>query len=226
MSDITTWSKLLDSSFGLVLNKTIGFLPELIAALVVIIVGFFIANGLGLLTEKIVNLLKIDNLLEKMGFDRIISRTSLRLKTGRFLGGIVYWLVAVAFLITAADILSLEAVSSFLEKVLNYLPNLIIAVLILVATFYFANFIKSVVRHSAKIAKMAESDLLGSISWWVLVVFGFASALSQLGINQEIMNFLDKAIIGTFAVAIALSFGLGGKDLAREALDKLKREAK
>ncbi len=226
MVDITSWSQLLNNSFALVWDKTISFLPELIAALIVVIVGFFIANGLGILTEKIVNLLKIDNILEKMGFNRLISRTSLRLKTGRFLGGVVYWLVAVAFLITAADILNLDAVSVFLQKILNYLPNLIVAVLILVATFYFANFLKNVVRHSAKAAKMEESDLLGSITWWVIVIFGFTSALTQLSISPDTMSFLGKSMIAMLALAGALAFGLGGRDLAREALDTLRKKSK
>ncbi len=220
------WAKLINDSFGLFWDKIIGYLPAIIAALVVVVVGLFIANGLDLLTEKIINLLKIDKILEKMGFDRLVSRTNLRLRTGKFFGAIVYWLVAIAFFIAAADILNLKAVSDFLEKVLGYLPNLIIAVLILVATFYFANFLKSLIKHSARAAKMEEAEFLGAASWWVIVVLGFASALNQLNISPDIMKFLDEAIIGSVALAGALAFGLGGRDFAKDVLDTLKRKSK
>ena len=173
MQSIQTWSNIIASSFELVLDKTLGFLPELIAALIVVVIGFIIANGLGILTEKIVQALKVDALLESMGLNRVISRTGLRLNTGRLLGGIVYWLLVIAFLIAAADILHLKAVSDFLTQVVFYLPNIVVAILILVATFYFANFMKELVRHSAKAAKMKEANLLGSITWWIIAIFGF-----------------------------------------------------
>ena len=224
MNSLQSWSDTLASSFQLVWDKIIVFLPELIAALVVIIVGFIIANGLGVLTEKIVNALKIDALLEGMGLNRILSRTNLRLKAGKLLSGIVYWLLVIAFLIAAADILHLKAVSDFLTQVLLYLPNIVVAILILVATFYFANFMKELVKHSTKAAKMREANLLASVTWWIIVIFGFLSALLQLKIAINIINIFVAGAIGMLALAGGLAFGLGGKDYAKDLLERFRKD--
>ena len=223
MSSIQSWSNVFVSSFQMVWDKTIAFLPELIAATIVVVVGLIIANGLGILTEKITDALKIDALLESMGLNKIISRTSLRLRTGKFLGETVYWLFVIAFLIAAADILHLSAVSDFLTNVLFYLPNIVVAILILVATFYFANFMKGLVKHSAAAAKMKEAKTLGDITWWVIVIFGFLSALVQLRIAGHIINILIIGTVGMLALAGGLAFGLGGRDYAKELTDKLRR---
>ncbi len=226
MNGVQDWTTALSSSLQLVWDKTIGFLPEIIAALIVIIIGFIVARGLKLLVEKIVDALRIDALLESVGFSKVLSRAKLSLKTGKLLGEIVYWILIIAFLLAAANILHLDAVSDFLNEVLLYLPNLLVAVIILVITFLFARFMKELVRHSSWAANLKEAGLVGNITWWIVVIFGCLSALYQLKIASNLINIIIGGVVVMIALAGGLAFGLAGKDYVKEIIEGIRQDIK
>ena len=226
MNGVQDWTMALSSSLQLVWDKTIGFLPEIIAALIVIIIGFIVARGLKLLVEKIVDALRIDALLESVGFSKVLSRAKLSLKTGKLLGEIVYWILIIAFLLAAANILHLNAVSDFLNEVLLYLPNLLVAVIILVITFLFARFMKELVRHSSWAANLKEAGLVGNITWWIVVIFGCLSALYQLKIASNLINIIIGGVVVMIALAGGLAFGLAGKDYVKEIIEGIRQDIK
>jgi len=226
MNGVQAWTTALSSSLQLVWDKTIGFLPEIIAALIVIIIGFIVARGLKLLVEKIVDALRIDTLLESVGFSKVLSRAKLSLKTGKLLGEIVYWILVIAFLLAAANILHLNAVSDFLNEVLLYLPNLLVAVIILVITFLFARFMKELVRHSSWAANLKEAGLVSNITWWIIVIFGCLSALYQLKIASNLINIIVGGVVVMIALAGGLAFGLAGKDYVKEIIEGIRQDIK
>ncbi len=226
MNGVQDWTTALSSSLQLVWDKTIGFLPEIIAALIVIIIGFIVARGLKLLVEKIVDALRVDTLLESVGFSKVLSRAKLSLKTGKLLGEIVYWILIIAFLLAAANILHLDAVSDFLNEVLLYLPNLLVAVIILVITFLFARFMKELVRHSSWAANLKEAGLVGNITWWIVVIFGCLSALYQLKIASNLINIIIGGVVVMIALAGGLAFGLAGKDYVKEIIEGIRQDIK
>jgi len=226
MNGVQDWTTALSSSLQLVWDKTIGFLPEIIAALIVIIIGFIVARGLKLLVEKIVDALRVDTLLESVGFSKVLSRAKLSLKTGKLLGEIVYWILIIAFLLAAANILHLNAVSDFLNEVLLYLPNLLVAVIILVITFLFARFMKELVRHSSWAANLKEAGLVGNITWWIVVIFGCLSALYQLKIASNLINIIIGGVVVMIALAGGLAFGLAGKDYVKEIIEGIRQDIK
>src|SRR3989344_167274 len=121
------------------------FIPTLIGALVVFIVGLIVAVGLERLVERIIFYVKLDTLLKNIGLDVYVQRAGMKLNAGHFIGKLVYWFVFVAFLLATADILGLREFSMFLRDVLGYFPNLVIAVLIMLATFIVANFLRNLV---------------------------------------------------------------------------------
>ena len=226
MNGVQDWTTAVSSSLQLVWDKTIGFLPEIIAALIVVIIGFIVASGLKLLVEKIVDALRVDTLLESVGFSKILSRAKLSLKTGKLLGEIVYWILIIAFLLAAANILHLNAVSDFLNEVLLYLPNLLVAVIILVITFLFARFMKELVRHSSWAANLKEAGLIGNITWWIVVIFGCLSALYQLKIASNLINIIIGGVVVMIALAGGLAFGLAGKDYVKEIIEGIRQDIK
>ncbi len=130
----------------------------------------------------------------------------------------------IVFILAATDILGLFGVSLFLRDILAYIPSIIIAVLIMLASVVLANFSKSVVRASVMSAKLHASKFLGTLVWWTIVVFGFLAALIQLGIAVTILNTLITGLIAMLALAGGIAFGLGGKDYAAYLLEKLRRE--
>lgn len=221
---IQNWTDVLVGSLQNLYVQVLNFLPSLIGALVVFVVGLIVAAGLGALVEKIVGALKLDTLFRKMGFEEYTKRANIELNIGHFLGQIVYWFLVLSFLLAASDILKFYALTGFITDVLIYLPNLIIAVLIMLASLVIANVVKKLVRASVMGAKLHIAKFLGSAAWWVIVVFGILASLVQLGIAVSIINTLITGIIAMLALAGGLAFGLGGKDYASEIIREVRDE--
>jgi len=204
----------------------IGFLPNLLGALLVLVIGLIVAAGLERLVERLVFYLRIDALLEKMGVGAYLQRANLQLNVGHFLGKIVYWFMVVAFLLASSDILSFTALSGFLQDVLLYIPNVLIAALILLAAVVVANFMKGLVLASVLGAKLHAAKFLGAATWWVIMVFGLLTAAAQLNIAVAIINTLITGMIAMLALAGGLAFGLGGRDAAARWISKMENEVR
>ena len=207
-----------------ILAGTLSFLPSLIGALVIIVIGLIVASGLRALIERIVVTLKVDSLLKSIGLSPFFERANLQINAGKFLGLLVYWFLVIVFVLAATDILGLFGVSLFLRDLLNYIPNIIVAVLIMLAAVILANFLRSLVRASVTSAQLHASKFLGTLAWWGTVIFGLLTALIQLGIATAIINTLITGLIAMIAIAGGIAFGLGGKDYATHLLEKLRRE--
>lgn len=219
---IGTWVDLIVQSLQELWLQLIGFLPSLIGAFVVFLVGLIVATGLEKLVERIVFYLKIDTLLKKAGVESYVHRMHLRLNTGYFFGRIVFWFIALAFLLAASDILSFSALSGFLRQVLVYIPNVFIAALILLASLYVAHFLRGLVRASVLSTgtHAHAAKTLSSTVWWVVVIFGLLAALTQLRVAEVIINTLITGVIAMLALAGGIAFGLGGRDFAGRLLEK------
>jgi hypothetical protein len=222
--NIQSWTEVTINSLQGLWGQVLSFLPSLIGALIVIILGLIISSGLRALIERIIGALKIDSLLKKIGLSPFFERAGLTINSGKFFGLLVYWFLVIVFVLAATDILGLFGVSMFLRDVLSYIPNIIVAVLIMLASVILANFLKSLVKASVSSAKLRGSKFLGALSWWTIVIFGFLTALIQLGIATTILNTLITGLIAMLALAGGLAFGLGGKDYAAYLLEKLRRE--
>jgi len=218
---IQNWTDVVVGSFATLWIGFMQYVPRIIGSLVVLIIGLIVAAGLDALVEKIFAVVKLDVFLEKLGLRPIFERAGLRLRGAYFLGKLVYWFVVIAFLLAVSDSLGLYALSGFLSSVLNYLPNVIAAVLILVASLVLGHFLRRIVTASVLSAKLHAAHFLGTLVWWIVVVFGFLAALSQLDIASAIIQTLVTGFIAMIALAGGLAFGLGGKDYASRMLNKL-----
>jgi hypothetical protein len=198
------------------------FIPRLVGAIIVLIIGLIVAAGLGALVEKIFESIRLDVFLKKIGLEPFFERAGLRLRGSYFLGRLVYWFIIVAFLLAAADSLGLYALSQFLQSVLNYIPNVIAAVLIMLAAVVLANFLRRLVSASVMSAKLHAAHFLGSLTWWTIVIFGFLAVLTQLNIAASIIQSIVTGFIAMLALAGGLAFGLGGRDYAAHLVSKLK----
>jgi hypothetical protein len=218
------WGNFIGRIFENVWSGFINVLLTIIGALLVLIVGLLIASLLGSLVEKIIRLIKLDKFLENLGLKEYVERAGLSLNSGKFFKKLVYWIIVIVFLLAASDILGFYSLSSFLNNVLNYIPNVIVAVLIMLAAFVIAHFLKGLVIASVKASKLHGAGFLGSLTWWSITIFGFLAALSQLGIAVTIINILVTGVIAMLALAFGLAFGLGGKEYAAHIISKLREE--
>lgn len=219
---IQDWTNLVAGSFGSLWYGVADFVPNLIGALIVFVIGLVVAAGLGTLVEKIFDGLKLDTLLHKLGLNPYFERAGLRLQGARFLGQLVNWFLVIVFLLASSDILKLFALSSFLRDVLYYIPNIIVAVLIMLAAVVVANLLKKIITASVMSARLHSAHFLGSLAWWAVVMFGFLTSLVQLGIAVSIINSLVTGFIAMLALAGGLAFGLGGRDYAGYLIGKLR----
>lgn len=219
---VQNWADVLVSSFQQVWAQFIGFVPALLGAIIVFIVGLIIASVLGALVAKIMTGLKLDKALARVGVEEYVERAGMRLNSGRFLGQVVYWFIVITFLLAASDLLGFFALSSFLEKVLLYIPHVIVAILIMLVTIVVANFLRKIVKASVMGARLHAANFLGSITWYAVIIFGLAATLAQLGLDVTILNTLITGIIAMLALAGGLAFGLGGKEYASHLIEKFR----
>lgn len=220
----SNWLDIIASSFQTSWIAVMGFVPNLIGALIVLIIGLIVAAGLGRLIKQLVDTLKVDQLLVKMGVKETFERAGLRLDSGAFLGALVRWFVIIAFLLAVADILSLSEVTAFLRDVLLYIPNIIIAAVIMLAAVLLSNVLRQIVKATVTGSGLASADFLASLTSWSILVFAFLAALIQLGIAPSLINTLITGFIAMLAIAGGLAFGLGGKEHAAKLLEKMREQ--
>jgi len=221
---VQTWADVIRFTLQNLWTGFVMFLPNFLGALVIFLVGLVIAAGLSKIVEKLVDALKLDRLLEQFGLGKILERADLRLDSGRFIGVLVQWFFIVVTLLAVSDILKLEAFSDFLSQVLLYVPNIIIAVLIMLAGVVMAAFLAKLVRASVLAARLHSAHFLGALTKWSVLVFAFLAALSQLGIAGALVNTLIMGFVAMLALAGGLAFGLGGKDAAAGLIQKMRKD--
>lgn len=220
MSNLSTWGDVLRTSFQDLWSGVISFIPNFLAAVVLFLVGWLIAVILGRLVAQIIKTVKLDVALRSAGFDKVVEKAGFALDSGVFIGALVKWFFIIVALVSSLDILGLGAVTDFLKNdVLGYLPKVIIAALILLVSIVIAQAIQKLVVSSARAANIHAAATLGLLAKWAILAFAILQALSSL-INIEIvLSFLGTILTGIVA-ALALAFGLGGKDAAARYIEK------
>lgn len=218
------WLDVINQSLQNLWLQTVSFLPQLIGAVIVLIIGLIVAAGLERITERVVYYLKVDSLLRKLGLETYLHRANLELDSGYFLGKVVYWFMMIVFVLAASDIIGFAALSGFLVQVLLYIPQVVVAALILLAAVIVADFLKKLVVASVMSAKLHGAKFLGALTWWTVFIFGFLTAVSQLGVATLIINTVVTGLVFALSLAVGLAFGLGGKEEAANVIRKTRQE--
>ena len=193
-------------------------------AVLVFVAGWIVAVALGKAVEHIVKVIRIDDVVEKAGTKGRLRKAGVELNIAKFFGGLVKWFLILVFLMAATDILHLMQVTSFLNSIVLYLPNVIVAAVILAIAFLIGTFAYAVIKGSTKVAGIVSATLLATIAKWAIVIFGLLAALVQLGVASSLINTIFIGFVAMLALAGGLAFGLGGKDEAAMILKKLRRE--
>lgn len=226
MNPVQNWGDAITMSLLELWSRFVNFLPALIGALLVFLLGLIAAVALGKAAEKIVSLLRIDYVLEKLRVGKKLEQAGLELRISKIFGELVKWFLILVFLMAATDILGLEQVTGFLNNVILYIPNVVVAVVILAVAFLLSNLAYDIVKGSTKAAGIVSARFLATLSKWAIVVFGLLAALLQLGIAVSLVNTIFIGIIAALSLAIGLAFGLGGKEEAAAIVRKLREDIK
>ncbi len=201
------------------------YLPAILAAVLVFVIGWIVGVILYRVILEIVRVLRIDDALKAAGMDEAARSAGFDLDVGRFLGTLVKWFVILVFLVAALDILGLTRVTIFLQSVvLLYLPQVIVAALILILGAIVAEVVKSLVAGSARAAGAHGANLAGTVAKWAIWVTAILAALNQLGVATEFVQTLFTGIVVSASLAFGLAFGLGGKDAAARSIERIRSE--
>lgn len=222
MNTLELWALTIADALDKLWASFVTFTPKLLGALLVMVIGIFISVGVARVVRRIVNTLKITTLLRKMHLDRVIERTGIKFDVGQFCYWLTKWFLLIGFFMAAAEIVNLKQVSEFLGKVLFYVPNVIVAVLIMLIGIILANFLVRVVTQSTKATNFSSSaHFLAALTRWSVLIFSFMAALIQLKVAVSLIHTLFTGIIAMVAIAGGIAFGLGGKEEAKKLLKKI-----
>jgi len=212
----------LSNSFQGLWSGVILFIPNLIVAVVILCIGWAIGVIVAKGIAHFMKAIKFDEALQKAGFEGFVRKSGLNLNSGHFVGGLVKYFIIVVFLIASFDVLGLSQVTAFLQQVVvGYLPQLIIAVLILLVGAVVGDVLSRIVMASARTAGLSSANLLSSVSRWAVWVFAILVALSQMGIAGAFIQTLFTGFVVAVSLALGLSFGLGGQQAASEAIKRV-----
>ncbi len=222
---LNTWGEVLTLSFQNLWVGVINFVPNLIVAVVILIIGWLLGALLGRAVWQVFRSLKVDEALRRAGFEAFVRRGGMDLDSGAFVGALVKWFVIVVFLVAAFDVLGLSQVNIFLQDVvLGYLPRVIVAALVLLVGGVVGDVTGRVVATAARTASVSSAHFAGAIAKWAIWIFAILVALSQLGIAAAFSQTLFTGLVIAISLALGLSFGLGGQEAAGRFIDRLRGE--
>jgi small-conductance mechanosensitive channel len=220
---VQTWGDVLLGSLQGLWMGVVAFLPKLILAVAVFIIGWLIAELIKKGFAHLIDAIKLDKLLESTGLDELVRKAGYKLNSGLFIGELIKWFFIIVFLVAALDIIGLSQVTLFLQQVaLVFLPNVIVAALVLLVVSVLADFVDKALAGSARAAHVASAPLLGKVAKWSIWIFGILIALAQLGIAAQLVQILFTGFVAMLALAGGLAFGLGGKEAASDVVKSVR----
>ncbi len=221
--NITTWTDAVVLAIAESLQSFARVLPNVVGAILIFAIGWIIAGILKNLTLKTLKVLQLEPFAEKVGIAEALKKVGATISPPELIGELIKWIVVLVFLTPAAEILGLRQVTSILNSVLLYIPNVLVAVVIVMVGVIFADLTSQFVRGSALALGSGTSNFLAVISKYAITTFVFLAALVQLGIAQQLIATLFTGFVAMIAIAGGLAFGLGGRDTAAEILEEIKK---
>lgn len=220
------WAVATGESLRSVWDQMLTFVPQLVGMTIVFIVGLVVASVLSHLVERALNAIKLNQVVSQTGIDKEFARTGVNLDLVKFFSRLVYWLIVIITIVLVTNnLFGEDTVTNLLKPLFDFIPNVAAAAIILIGAVILANFLKSVIQAAIVGAKLHAPQLIGTVAWWAVIVFGFIAALDQIGIGRFLVETAGFLVIIAFAglsLAFGLAFGLGLKDHAGRLMDKWK----
>jgi Conserved TM helix len=216
MVPITDWWQALYTSFAGALAVFFAAVPRLIGFLLILLIGWFIAGLIAQGVAALLRAVKFNDLAKRAGISDFVQQMGLRTDPAGAMADLAKWFVRLIVLVVAFDALGLPAVSQVLQQFLLWLPNLVVALIMLVLAGLAASALGNLVRGATTRAGFSNPDLLATIARVAVWGFGIVIAVNQIGVAETLVNTLFMGLIGALALALGLAFGLGGRETAAE----------
>jgi hypothetical protein len=220
------WLTVTSDAWVSVWDKFVAFLPNLIGAIIILVVGWIIGMVVATLIDRLFRLVGLQALFEKAKVEEVLKKANSEKDATTLIASAFRWIIYLVAFIAASSALKLTAVADFLNSVLLYVPQVMIAVAIVLMGLILAHFLAAVVKGSIKSAGLAFADTASLVVRWSIIVFSVLAALAQLGIATNMINTLFVGLVAFLAIAGGLAFGLGGQNAAKELIEDIKKELK
>lgn len=206
--------------------QVVNFVPKLLAVVVILFFGWIIAKLVRTAVKRILELVKFDNFAEKSGLEAFMNSGDVNVTLSGIISQVVYWLVIIMFIITGANMLGLTEVAQLLHDLAAYLPRIILAILVMIFGTLLARFINRLVFAWLHSIKFERALVVSTSVEYGIQILALFIALEQLGIGVQLINSLFVIVFGAIFLALALAFGLGGRDRAAKVIEELSNKNK
>ena len=210
------WQELFTEPVREMWTKILSFIPNLLVALVILIVGWIIARVIRALVERALRLVRFDILTERAGINQALLQGQITTNPSGIVGKLFYWIVVLLALVMAIDALGLTVATQLLNELLFYIPNVIAAVFILTLGFFFGGLVRGFVQTLVGGVRAVNPETIGKVAQAAVIIFAVAASLEQLRIATTIITNAFTLLFGALALGLALAFGLGCKDMVKE----------
>ena len=216
IAPVTDWGAAVMTSVAAALAMFLGAIPKIIGFVVILVIGWIIASLLAKAVAALLRAVKFNDLAQRSGLSGFVQKTGIKTDAAGLVADVAKWFVRLIALVVAFDALGLPAVSQVLQQLLLWLPNLIVALVLLVIAGLAANALHGLVRGATAQAGLGNPDVLANIARIAVWAFAIVVVVNQLGIATTLVNTLFMATVGALALALGLAFGLGGRETAAE----------
>lgn len=205
------------------LRSVFSYLPEVIGAIVVILIGVLVGWALKTVVVKALRFVKVKPYTDAIGLNKVFKTKEDMVE---LVGDLVKWVIIIVFLIPALSILGLTDVSEIVKGIVAYLPQVVVAAVIVMVGAILADLASRAVEAAAQTIGAKTAAIVADITRWAIIVFTILVALNQLGIASDIINTLVTGFVALIAIAGGLAFGLGGQEAAKDAITRLRKNLK
>jgi small-conductance mechanosensitive channel len=210
---VKSWGEKFVESFQLALGEFVAYTPNVVAMLVVLVLGYVVSHVLARAATALSDAIGLQTAAERSGLASSMKQVGIRRSVSAIVGQIVFWLTMCLFLTAAFNILGLQPVSAAMESVVGYIPKLLVATVVVVIGLLIASFIRGVIATGADRIGLSYSEQLAAGCYYVLALFTFIAAFEQLEFKFELLNQMLLIAFGALALGLGLSLGLGGREV-------------
>jgi len=204
--------------------QVVAFLPKLFAALVLLTLGWIVAKLFRKGALKIFKILRLETVAEKSGIEDFLLKGGVPFTTITLLANLIYWFIMLIVFLAVLNSLGLEAAAGLFDKIVLYIPNVLVAVVVLLFGTLFARLVKGVSQTYLSNVGVSGAEMMSSIAYYAILIFVVSVALEQLAVGGQVLVSAFQIGFGALCLALALAFGLGGRDWAARLLEKARKK--
>jgi hypothetical protein len=223
---LTDWTSAVNDSWINIWDRFINFLPNLIGAAIILVIGWIIGILVALVIDRLFRVIGLQTLFDKAKVEDVLKKSGTDKDATSMLAAVVKWIVFLVAFIAAANVLNLPEVANFLDKILAYVPSVVAAGAILIIGLILANFLGVVMKASLSASDLGAADTVSLVTRYAIIIFAFLAALAQLGIASSMIQTLFLGVVAFLAIAGGLAFGLGGQGVAKDWLEHIRKQLK